>query len=62
MTYSAICGLNLAPVAQVITLLHSRDKMRELDLYAEVSGTRSSNYLDAITRLFVRDSLKRQVE
>lgn len=62
MTYSAIYGLNPAPVARIITLLRSRDKMQKLDLYTGVSGTRSSNYLDAITRLFVCDSLMRQAE
>jgi len=35
MTYSAICGLNPAPVAQIITPLRSRDKMQKLELYTE---------------------------
>jgi len=35
MTYSAIYGLNSAPVAQIITPLRSRDKMQKLELYTE---------------------------
>lgn len=45
-----------------MALFHSRNKMQKLDPYTEVSGTRLSNYLDVITRLFVRDSLTRRVE